>query len=579
MYILGISCFYHDSAAALVKDGTVIAGSAEERFSGNKHDSGFPNGSVAFCLEKAGIEIAQVDYIVFYDKPFAKFDRILSSYLETVPRSYPAFRRAIPLWLKEKLWLPHIIKKELQYDGRILFVDHHLSHAAGAYLSSPYDSAAILTIDGVGEWATATIGTGDNNEIELLRTMNYPHSLGLLYSAFTYFLGFQVNSSEYKVMGLAPYGNPQYAELIEKELVQINDDGSIFLNMKYFNFHRGLTMTGKKFGRLFWTKRREPEEELNDIHRDIAASIQAITEKIIFKMAEHTKKLTGRENLCLSGGVALNCAAAGKLLSSGMFKDIYIQPSATDSGGAVGAALYVYYGLHAENKRTEQSYLSLGPSYAPDEVARFLEDHRIPHKRPDQNEITRHIAASIDGGKIAAVYRGPMEFGPRALGFRSILADPRNPEMKAKINAAVKFREPFRPFAPIVLEEKAGEYFECDRPSPYMLFNFRVRPQKRSTIPAVTHVDGTSRIQTVNPDQNRPVYNILKEFENLTGVPVLLNTSFNLRGHSIARTPSDAFATFVSSGIDVLVMEDCLIDKDEINSGDYPDFLIESGKD
>lgn len=579
MHILGISCFYHDSAAALVRNGEIVAAAAEERFSGIKHDSGFPNKAVAFCLEKAGIDIAGLDYIVFYDKPFTKFDRILSSYLQTIPRSYPAFRKAIPLWLKEKLWLPHIIKKELHYDGKILFVDHHLSHAAGAYYSSPYEKAAILTIDGVGEWATASMGAGNGNNIELVKSMNYPHSLGLLYSAFTYFLGFQVNSSEYKVMGLAPYGQPQYLDLIEKELVQINEDGSIFLNMKYFNYHFGLTMTGRRFERLFWTKRRRPEEKLNDIHRDLAASIQAVTEKIIFKMAEFVKEQTGQENLCLSGGVALNCAAAGKLLESGRFRDIYIQPSATDSGGALGAALYVYFGLNEKARRTEQDYLSLGPSYTNTEIERFLTEKRIPFKRLEPDQLSAQAARALTDGKITAVFHGPMEFGPRALGFRSILADPRNPEMKTRINGAVKFREPFRPFAPIVLEERAAEYFDCNRPSPYMLFNFRIRPDKREAIPAVTHVDGTARIQTVDRDQNKFVYDIIKEFETITGIPVLLNTSFNLRGHPIVRTPEDAFATFISSGIDILVMEDFLIEKTDVNPDAFPQFRIDWGRD
>jgi len=579
MFILGISCFYHDSAAALVRNGTVITGAAEERFSGIKHDSGFPHGAISFCLEKAGIDISQIDYIVFYDKPFTKFDRILSSYLQTVPRSYPAFRKAIPLWLREKLWLPQIIKKELNYDGEILFVDHHLSHAAGAYYSSSFEQAAILTVDGVGEWATASIGTGHGNRVELKKSMNYPHSLGLLYSAFTYFLGFQVNSSEYKVMGLAPYGEPKFRELIEDRLVQINEDGSIFLNMKYFSYHYGLTMTGKRFSRLFGIEPRKPDEGLDEIHKDIAASIQAVTEKIIFKMAEHARETTGAEFLCMSGGVALNCAASGKLLESGMFQDIYIQPSSTDSGGAIGAALHLYYGLHPHVKRTEQNYLNLGPSYTKEESESFLKSSNIPYKKPDHSELIETVANSLAEGKIVAIFHGPMEFGPRALGFRSILADPRNPEMKTKINGAVKFREPFRPFAPIVLEERAPEYFECARPSPYMLFNFKVRPEKRGIIPAVTHADGTSRIQTVNSAQNDLVYDILREFEKRTGVAVLLNTSFNLRGHPIVRTPSDAFSTFISSGIDLMVMESCIIEKSAVDINRFDRFVIKSGKD
>ncbi len=579
MHILGISCFYHDAAAALIKDGGVVAGAAEERFTGKKHDPDFPINAIRFCIEKTGIAVNDLDYIVFYDKPLVKFDRILSSYMQTAPRSYAAFRRAVPLWLREKLWIPQLIKKKLGYEGKILFTEHHFSHAAGTYLSSPFNHAAILTVDGVGEWATASIGIGKNNKVEILKTMNFPHSLGLLYSTFTYLLGFQVNSSEYKVMGLASYGRPEYRELIEKELVTIHDDGSITLNMKYFNFHRGLTMSDSRLEKILGFPRRSPGEELTDNHRNLAASIQAVTEKILLKMAEYAKNITGAEYLCLSGGVALNCAAAGKLLESSLFRDVYIQPASSDSGGAIGAGLYVYYGLNPDTPRTQQNYLSLGPEYSSDEISAFLESNKIPHEELSQTEIAQKTAMEIASGKIAAIFHGPMEFGPRALGFRSIFADPRDPEMKARINKAVKFREPFRPFAPIVLEEKTSEYFACDRPSPYMLFNFEVRPDKREKVPAVTHIDGTARIQTVNPEQNRFAYEVLKSFEQLTGIPVLLNTSFNLRGHPIVRTPAEAFATFISSGIDLLVIENCLIDKNRVNIEKYSQFRIESGTD
>jgi carbamoyltransferase len=579
MNTLGISCFYHDSAAALVSDGRLKAAAQEERFTGIKHDSSFPINAVAFCLKKENLSIESIDHIVFYDKPFTKFDRILQSYLATVPISYLAFRKAIPIWLKEKLWLPSIIKKELHYNGPIYFIDHHLSHAAGAYYTSPFEKAAILTIDGVGEWATASIGKGAANKIELSRTMNYPHSVGLLYSAFTYFLGFQVNSAEYKVMGLAPYGKPLYTDLIRKEIVHIFDDGSIQLNLKYFDYHHSLRMTGKKFSRLFGRERRNPESELTDSDRNLAASIQEITEEIIFKMAHHTKELTGEVNLCLSGGVALNCTAAGKLLQSGLFKDIHIQPASTDSGGAAGAALYIDYALNNRPKINDQPYFTLGPSYSPDEIASFLKENEIKYSYLEENDRAKTIAAALTENKIVAFFDGAMEFGPRALGFRSILASPAAADMKTRINAAVKFREPFRPFAPVVLEQKAGNYFDHARPSPYMLFNFDVLLEKRDVIPAVTHIDGTARIQTVNETQNPRLVEILTEFEKLTGLPVLLNTSFNLRGRPIVRTPDDAFATFISSGIDLLALGNCIIDKRSLDQSRYENFKIAAGGD
>lgn len=581
MNILGVSCFYHDSAAALIQDGIITAAAAEERFSGKKHDADFPGDAIAFCLEKAGLGIEEIDYITFYDKPLLKFDRILSSYLQTAPKSYGAFRKAIPIWLREKIWLPQTIKKELGYDGEILFTEHHQAHAAGAFFSSPFEQAAILTIDGVGEWATASIGRGEKNKIELLFRQDYPHSVGLLYSAFTYYLGFQVNSSEYKVMGLAPYGEPKYAELIRTKLVEIGENGAISLNMKYFHYHYGLTMTGKRFKKLFGRSRRLPEQEIEQFHKDIASSLQCVTEEIIFKMADHALDLTGEKYLCLSGGVALNCTAAGKLLKRERTKDIslYIQPAATDSGGAIGAALYVYHGLSGKREIAEQNYLRLGPSYSASDIEQFLDGHDIAARRLTEAERSKRCAEYLGHGKIVAIFQGEMEFGPRALGFRSILADPRDPEMKARINEAVKFREPFRPFAPVVLEEKASEYFDCTGPSPYMLLNFFVHPEKRSEIPAVTHVDGSSRIQTVNAGQNKALYDIIREFETLSGTPVLLNTSFNLRGHPIVRTPEQAFATFISSGIDILIMENFLIEKSSLDHEKYRRLGITAGQD
>ncbi len=579
MHILGISCFYHDAASALVSDGVLTAAVQEERFTGKKHDADFPINAIEFCLDKAGMAVDDLDAVVFYDKPFTKFDRILNGYLATVPKSYQAFRKAVPLWLREKLWLPHRIHKDLHFHGDILFVEHHLSHAAGTFFSSPFKQAAILTVDGVGEWATASIGYGRDNQIRLTRVMNYPHSVGLLYSAFTYFLGFQVNSAEYKVMGLAPYGQPKYAELIEREIVRIFDDGSIHLNLDYFSFQHGLTMTGAKFEKLFERPRRESEGELTDSDRDIAASIQQVTEKIIFRMAEHTKKQTDESKLCLAGGVALNCSATGKLRKAGLFDEIYIQPASSDSGGAVGAALYAYYSLSGSAKNNHQPYFTLGPTYTWDNVASYLNDIGAPFENMAFDDLAEYLATQLAQGKIVGLFHGPMEFGPRALGFRSILADPRDVDMKARINKAVKFREPFRPFAPVVLEEKAHEYFDTDRPSPYMLFNFTVHENRRDTIPAITHVDGTSRIQTVNETDSRLLYLILRKFEQQTGMAVLLNTSLNLRGHPIARTPQDAFATFISSGIDIMAIENCVLDKSRIDPASFSHLQIKTGRD
>jgi len=579
MQILGISCFYHDAAAALVTDGIISAAAQEERFTGRKHDADFPVNAINFCLEKGGLAIEDIDTIVFYDKPFTKFDRILNGYLATAPKSYQAFRKAVPVWLREKLWLPHRIHKELHFQGNILFVEHHLSHAAGAFFSSPFQRAAILTIDGVGEWATASIGHGENNQIRLQKAMNYPHSVGLLYSAFTYFLGFQVNSAEYKVMGLAPYGKPKYADLIEQEIVRILDDGSIHLNMDCFTFHHGLTMTGEKFEKLFKRPRRHPESKLDDSDRNIAASIQKVTEKIIFRMATHANDITNEKNLCLSGGVALNCSAAGKLLKDGSFDDIYIQPASSDSGGAIGAALYTYYSVSGANKNNRQPYFSLGPAFTWDNVASFLDQINAPYENMAFDDLAEFLAEQLAQKNIIGLFHGPMEFGPRALGFRSILADPRDIAMKTLINKAVKFREPFRPFAPAVLEEKASDYFSTNRPSPYMLFNFMVHENQRDTIPAITHTDGTSRIQTVNQTDNRLLYMILQRFEHITGIPVLLNTSLNLRGHPIARTPKDAFSTFISSGIDIIALENCVLSKAKINPDSFSDFKIETARD
>ncbi len=578
MKILGISCFYHDAAAALVIDGTLVAAAGEERFSRIKHDAELPANAVAFCLKKSGLTINDLDYIAFYDKPLTKFDRIITGYMATSFRSYRAFLRAIPVWLRRKLWIDHVIHKELDYDGQVLFLPHHLSHAAGAFFSSPFRRAAILTVDGVGEWANASYGIGDNNSVKLLAEMHYPHSVGLLYSAFTYYLGFQVNSAEYKVMGLAPYGKPRFVPLIEEKLVKIHGDGSIHLNLDYFTFHYGLTMTGSKFEKLFGRPRREPESEIESFHEDVAASIQAVTEKIVLNMAHHVKKQTGMDKLCMAGGVALNCKANGILLKERVFDDIYVQPASGDAGGAVGSALYAHYKLTGEPKKP-QPFFGIGPRYTDHEIKTFLEMNGISYTQDSPDEQLARLAQAVAEGKIVAIFQGAMEFGPRALGFRSIIADARDNRMKQKINASVKYREAFRPFAPAVLVEHVSEYFDCNGESPYMLFNFTVAEDKRHIIPAVTHVDNSSRIQTVAKDNNPFLYDLLLRFKQLTGVPVLLNTSFNLRGHPIVNTPEEAFATFCSSGIDFLLMENYLIEKSQVPKETQERFIIETAID
>ena len=578
MIVLGISCFYHDAAAAVVVDGKLTAAAGQERFSRIKQDPDLPKEAVRYCLDKAGVGINDVDLVVFYDKPLTKFDRILTGYMAQPFRSFTAFRKALPVWLSRKIWTDHVIHKELEYSGEVLFLPHHLSHAAGTFFASPFEKAAILTIDGVGEWATATYGIGDNNRVKLMAQMNYPHSVGLLYSAFTYYLGFHVNSAEYKVMGLAPYGQPRYADLIEEKLVRIHPDGSIHLNLDYFTFHRGLTMTGPKFEKLFGRPRHEPETPVESFHEDIAASIQAVTEKIVFAMARHVREQTGLDKLCMSGGVALNCRANGLLLKESIFDDIYVQPASGDAGGAVGAALYVHYRISGDDKKL-QPFFGLGPEYSDAQIKHFLDKHAIPYSFQESGAAVAEAARQIANGKIVGFYQGSMEFGPRALGFRSILADPRDHRMKEKINAAVKYREPFRPFAPAVLAEDAAEYFDCDGESPYMLFNFMVAENKRDLLGAVTHVDNSSRIQTVKREDNPMFYDLIAAFKEITGVPVVLNTSFNLRGHPIVNTPRDAFATFCSGGIDFLLMGSYLLDKEKVPDDIIAQFAFSKGYD
>jgi carbamoyltransferase len=562
MYILGISCFYHDAAACLLENGNLVAVAQEERFTRKKHDFDFPINAVKFCLEKGGIDAQQIDYVGFYEKPLIKFERILYSHLANFPKSFLPFLQAIPLWLKDKLWIRNIIQKELNYEGEIFFLEHHLCHTASSFLVSPFEESAILTVDGVGEWATATYGKGEDKDITLFKEMRFPHSLGLLYSAFTYYLGFKVNADEYKVMGLAPYGKPSYYELIKKELIKIADDGSFKLNMKYFAFDYGLTMTNRKFNKLFGGLPRKPETEIEQKHKDLASSLQEVTEEIILKMANFVYSQTESNNLCLAGGVALNCVANGRLLKEGPFENIFIQPAAGDAGGAVGAAFLIYNSV-LRNKRSfvwEHSFL--GPGYSSQEIEDFLVESKIPFKKYPFLELVGLVAGLLADGKVIGWFQDRMEFGPRALGNRSILADPRNPEMKDIINKKIKFREAFRPFAASILAEKLEEYFDLRGDSPYMLLAGKVTADDK--IPAVTHIDKSSRIQTVTYRENPLLYDLLKEFHELTGCAVLLNTSFNRRGEPIVCTPMDALDCFMGSGLDYLVMQDLILDKKEM---------------
>ncbi len=587
MHILGISCFYHDSAACLVRDGIILAAAQEERFTRKKHDPRFPRKAVKYCLKEAGLDIHGIDYVVFYDKPLLTFERLLMSYLTVAPKGLRSWLEAMPLWLGQKLHIPKVIRQEIGYEGDVLFTEHHEAHAASAFYPSPFDEAAILTIDGVGEWATGSYGFGRGNEITLLKELHFPDSLGLLYSAFTYFTGFKVNSGEYKLMGLAPYGAPRYKELILAELIDMKPDGSIRLNLSYFDFLGGLRMTNKRFAKLFSGPPREPETEITQREMDIAASIQAVTEEIVLRMASHVYRETSRHNLCLAGGVALNCVANGRILREGPFKDIWIQPAAGDAGGALGAALSVWY-RYLGNERVGPSQTDsqrgsyLGPSFPEAEIRAYLETQKYPYHKLEGNARSKTIAQLIASGKIVGYMAGRMEFGPRALGARSILGDPRREDTQTVMNLKIKYRESFRPFAPSVMEDKASEYFETDRPSPYMLLVADVRrerrhPQpsrdgmsmlqrlktKRSDIPAVTHLDYSARLQTVNRRDKQDYYDVISEFEKLTGCAVIVNTSFNVRGEPIICSPKDAYRCFMRTEMDVLVMENCLLFKEE----------------
>ena len=585
--ILGISAYYHDSAAALLVDGRIVAAAQEERFTRKKHDFRFPENAIHYCLERGGIDASQLDYVGFYDKPFLKFERLLETYLAYAPAGFPSFYRAMPLWLRQKLHLPRLIRNGLdgKYKKRIVFPEHHESHAASAFYPSPFEEAAILTLDGVGEWATASFGTGRGNRVELTHELHFPHSLGLLYSAFTYYCGFKVNSGEYKLMGLAPYGEPSFTDRIAKVL-ELREDGSFRLDMSYFNYCQGLTMTSPKFHELFGGPPRKPETPLEQRHMDIAASIQQVTEEIVFRCARHVRRLTGMRKLCLAGGVALNCVANGKLLREGTFEDIWIQPAAGDAGGALGAALLIWHQLLGKSRSVatfdSQSGSLLGPRYDAQAIRTFLDGQRAVYRYiADERQLVEEVAGLLASENVVGWLQGPMEFGPRALGSRSILGDARSPKMQSVMNLKIKFRESFRPFAPSVLRERVHDYFETrpEEDSPYMLLVADVRRERRtdavqdgargleklkilrSEVPAITHVDYSARIQTVDAERHGRYHALLQAFERRTGCPVVINTSFNVRGEPIVMSPEHAWRCFLSTNMDVLVLENFVLQK------------------
>jgi carbamoyltransferase len=594
--ILGISAFYHDSAAALVRDGEIVAAAQEERFTRIKHDPAFPDQAIRYCLDAAALSPSELDFIAFYDKPLSKFERLLETYLAYAPRGFRSFRLAMPLWLKEKLHMRRTLRLGLKGEtrARLIFTDHHESHAASAFFPSPFDRAAILTLDGVGEWSSATFGVGEGNRILLVDHISFPHSLGLLYSAFTYYCGFKVNSGEYKLMGLAPYGRPLYRDTILEKLVELKADGSFWLDMGYFNYCQGLTMTNRRFHHLFGGPPRAPESPLEQRHMDIAASIQAVTEEAVLRIGRHVRERTGLNRLVLAGGVALNCVANGRLLREGDFEDLWIQPAAGDAGGALGAALFVWYQLLDNSRQPDcrhdaQRGSFLGPSFTSDEVVRFLEGQGAPGQHfADESDLLQHVAGLLADGKVVGWFQGRMEFGPRALGARSILGDPRSPTMQSTMNLKIKFRESFRPFAPSVLQDRAPDWFDLKpgQESPYMLLVAPVLDERRvpvesealeimqrdpdlrrrvnvvrSEVPAVTHVDYSARLQTVDESRNPRFYRLLEAFDRLTGCPVLVNTSFNVRGEPIVCTPADAYRCFLATAMDALVLEDVVIVK------------------
>jgi carbamoyltransferase len=588
MNIIGISAFYHDSAACLLIDGKIVAAAQEERFTRKKHDPDFPKHAAEYCLKAAGLTIKDIDYVSFYDKPLLKFERLLETYLTTAPQGFTSYARALPLWLKHKLWIPDTIKSELSYEGEVLFTEHHQSHAGSAFFPSPYQKAAILTIDGVGEWTTNSLGIGDGNKFSIIREIKFPHSIGLLYSAFTYFTGFKVNSGEYKVMGLAPYGEPKYVQKIYDNLIDLKGDGSYHLNLKYFNYMSGLSMTNDGFDELFDGPRRKPESPLTQREMDLAASIQVVVEECMLRQAVYLHKETGLDNLCMAGGVALNCVGNGKLLRSGPFKNIWIQPAAGDAGGALGAALCTWYGYLdkprvTDERRDSQSASLLGPEFSDDETISQISQFGAVYRRASGDELFRTTAELLAQEKVIGWFQGRMEFGPRALGNRSIIGDPRSTNMQATMNLKIKFRESFRPFAPAVLREDVSKYFDLDYDSPYMLLVAPVREERRvkmtaeqerlfgiaklnvakSDLPAITHVDYSARIQTVEASSHPRFYKLLSAFKERTGCAVLVNTSFNVRGEPIVCTPADAYACFMRTNMDALIVGDIVMLKEE----------------
>ena len=596
-YVLGISAFYHDSAAALIIDGNIISAAQEERFSRKKHDSRYPFNAIEFVLKNSKVKLSQVDHIVFFEKPFLKFERLLETYLAFAPKGFKSFCMSMPIWLREKLFQKKFLFEKLkEHDdnfndiNKIYFSEHHYSHAASAFYPSPFKDAVILTLDGVGEWATTTIAIGKDNDIKMLREIHFPHSIGLLYSAFTYYTGFKVNSGEYKVMGLAPYGKPKYKNTILKELIDLKDDGSFRLNMKYFNYATGLTMTNNKFENLFGQKARNPDKDLlTEFHMDIAASIQAVIEEIVMKLTKSLSKEFKSENLCMAGGVALNCVANGKIIKNNVFKNIWIQPAAGDAGGSLGAALAFWYKELGNkrnlnlNKKDEMNGAYLGPSFDNDQIEETLKSLKAKYQKKNDESLFNLIANELKNEKTVGWFQGRMEFGPRALGARSIIADPRSSRMQKELNLKVKFRESFRPFAPSILREDLSDWFELNCDSPYMLlvsdikknlqipmnendqklFGINKLNVKRSSIPAVTHVDYSARVQTVHKETNPRYYNLIKKFKEITNCPVLVNTSFNVRGEPIVCTVEDAFRCFMGTNLDILVCENFILYKQE----------------
>ena len=603
-YILGISAFYHDSAAALIKDGNIIAAAQEERFTRKKHDSSYPENAINFVLNYSSINLTQVDHIVFYEKPFLKFERLLETYVAFAPRGFASFSKAMPIWLREKLFQKKLIMdylkshdKNFKDENKILFSEHHLSHAASAFYPSPFENAIVLTADGVGEWATTTVAIGKRNKLELKKELHFPHSLGLLYSAFTYYTGFKVNSGEYKLMGLAPYGKPKYIDLILNNLLDLKDDGTFILDQKYFNYSTGLTMTNKKFDTLFGSPARKPEKEkITQFHMDIAASIQKVTEKIMLMLARSLRKEYNLPNLCLAGGVALNCVANGKILEENIFDNIWVQPASGDAGGSLGAALaYWHIDLNKERENIGEDNMQgsyLGNYFNEKEIKNTLNEIGADFMEMSEKDIIEKTALDISNGKAIGWFQGRMEFGPRALGNRSILGDPRSDKMQKNLNLKVKYRESFRPFAPSVLREDVSDWFEINSDSPYMLFVANIKKEKsqemtenekklfgidllnikRSEIPAVTHVDYSARIQTVYKQTNEKYYELIKKFKEITNCPVLINTSFNIRGEPIVNTPQDAFNCFMGTELDVLVIGNCYLDKNRQNKNLKKDY-------